>query len=231
MCLLWDIKNTINLCLWFKFYHRTLNVMPQRWVPFDQAQWNTGPQSESTDRSVCGDVSVEPDLQPLTGEQLAYATSNVEDGACLDIAANGFWGGWYEKSFFDVCVFNPHPPSNRQCQLSACYRKHEKKKKRAYEQRVKEVEHVSFTSLVLPATGGMANEATHFYKRLASRLATKWDHSYSSTMSWLRCRLTFSLLCSAIQCIMGARSSCGLACKPSPPIHLVNSESRLNTQL
>ena len=180
---------------------------------------------------VCGDVSVEPDLQPLMGEELAYATSSIEDGARLDIAANGFWGGQYEKSFFDVCVFNPYAPSNRQCQLSACHRKHEKEKKRAYEQRVREVEHASFTPLVLAATGGMANEATHFYKRLASQVATKWDHSYSSTMSWLHCRLTFSLLRSAIQCIRGTRSSCGLACKPLPPIDLVNSESRLNTQL
>ena len=102
---------------------------------------------------MCGDVSVEPDLQPLTGEQLAYATSNVEDGARLDIAANDFWGGRYEKSFFDICVFNPHAPSNRQCQLSACYRKHKRKKKRAYKQRVREVEHASFTPLVLAATG------------------------------------------------------------------------------
>ena len=37
-------------------------------------------------------------------------------------------------------------------------------------------------------------------KRLASCLATKWDQSYSPTMSWLRCGLTFSLLRCAIQC-------------------------------
>ena len=48
-------------------------------------------------------------------------------------------------------------------------------KKRAYEQRVREIEHASFTPLVLSATGGFAREATIFYKRLASLLATKWD--------------------------------------------------------
>ena len=31
---------------------------------------------------------VEPDLQPLTDEALAYATSNPSDGARLDIAVN-----------------------------------------------------------------------------------------------------------------------------------------------
>ena len=134
---------------------------------------------------------------------LTGATSNTQDGARLDIAANSFWGGRFERAYFDVRVFNPHAPSNRQTWMPACYRKHESVKKRAYEQRVREVEHASFTPLVLSATGGLANEATTFYKRLASRLATKWDHSYSTTMSWLRCRLTFSLLRSSIQCIRG----------------------------
>ena len=36
-----------------------------------------------------------------------------------------------------------------------------------------------------------------FYKRLASCLATKWDQPYSPTMSWLWCRVAFSLLRSA----------------------------------
>ncbi len=146
-------------------------------------------------------------------ETLNGATSNVQEGARLDIAANGFWGGRFERTYFDVRVFNPHAKSHRQSSLSTCYRKQEGIKKRAYEQRIREVEHSSFTPLVFSATGGMANEATAFYKRLASCLATKWDQSYSSTMSWLRCRLTFSLLRSAIQCIRGTRSSIGHAPK------------------
>ena len=46
-------------------------------------------------------------------------------------------------------------------------------KKRAYEQCIREVEHASFAPLVLLATGGMARQATSFYKRLATLLATK----------------------------------------------------------
>ena len=174
---------------------------------------------------VCSDVCIEPELQPVTGEVFTGATSNSQDGAQLDIAVNGFWGGRSERTFLDVRVFNPHAPSNQQPSLASCYRKQEAVKKRAYEQRVREIEHASFTPLVLSATGGMANQATAFYKRLASRLATKWDQPYSSTMAWLRCRLTFSLLRSAIQCIRGARSSCGHAIK-APPIDLAISELR-----
>ena len=39
------------------------------------------------------DTLLEPDLQPLTGETLKYTTSNNTDGARLDVAVNGFWGG------------------------------------------------------------------------------------------------------------------------------------------
>ncbi len=89
---------------------------------------------------------------------------------------------------------------------------------------MREVEHSSFTPLVLSATGGLATEATTFYKRLSACLADKWEQSYSTTLAWLRCRLTFSLLRSAIQCIRGARSSIGHASKTPPSIDLVTAE-------
>ena len=40
------------------------------------------------------------------------------------------------------------------------YRKHKLEKKRAYEQRIIEVEHASFTPIVLSASGGLAKGAT-----------------------------------------------------------------------
>ena len=39
---------------------------------------------------VCPNVCIEPSLQALTGEQLLHETSNSEDGACLDVSAQGF---------------------------------------------------------------------------------------------------------------------------------------------
>ena len=178
---------------------------------------------------VCKDVSIEPELQPLTDEELTGATANSQAGAQLDIAANGVWGGTFERTYFDVRVFNPHARSNRHTDLQSVYRKHEQIKKRAYEQRIREVEHATFSPLVLSATGGLAREATIFYKGLASMLASKWDHTYSSTLCWLRCRLAFSLLRSSIQAIRGARSSCGYAIKTPTAIDLVNSESHLTS--
>lgn len=179
---------------------------------------------------VCHEVSVEPDLQPITGESLRGASSNTQDGARLDVAMNGFWGGRHERSFCDVRVFNPHAPSNRSSTLASCYRKHERLKKNCYEQRIREVEHATFTPLVFSASGGLGNESNVFYKRLASLLATKWDDPYSSTLSWLRCRLSFSLLRSSIRCIRGARSHRGVAVRPSP-VDLVRAESGLQVSL
>ena len=81
---------------------------------------------------VCHDVQIEPCLQPLTGESLVGASSNTSDGARLDIAVNGFWGGCFERTYRDVRVFNPLAVSNRSTSINSCYRKHEDEKKRAY---------------------------------------------------------------------------------------------------
>ena len=155
---------------------------------------------------VCSDVCIEPNLQPITNPR-------------LDIAANGFWCSRFEKAYFDVRIFNPHAPSNRQQCLAGTYRKHERIKIRAYEQRVREVEHGSFTPLVMSLSGGCGNAGSVCYKRLASMLAEKWDQPYSSTLAWMRCKLSFALLLSAIQFIATWSSlsqwPCFSSCHPS----------------
>jgi len=77
---------------------------------------------------VCHDVKIEPDLQPLTGESWESHSAITIEGARLDIAVNGFWGGRYEQTFIDVRVFHPHAQSNRNTSISNCYRKHENEK-------------------------------------------------------------------------------------------------------
>ena len=91
--------------------------------------------------------------------------------------------------------------------------------------RIREVEHSSFTPLVFSASGGMGHEASVFYKRLASLLSDKWNDPYATVLGWIRCRLSFCLLRSAIQCIRGARSSQGRYIK-SAPVALVQSETQ-----
>ena len=77
---------------------------------------------------VCSVVYIEPHLQPTTPNQLSGATANSQDEASLNVFANGVWGGRFEKTYFDVQVFNPHAPSNKNQTPSACYRKHKREK-------------------------------------------------------------------------------------------------------
>ena len=73
---------------------------------------------------ICNNVVIEPHLQPHSGETLQYKTANRDDNARLDIAANGFWGGRFERSCFDVRIFNPSAPSYQP--LHSAYRRHER---------------------------------------------------------------------------------------------------------
>ena len=83
-----------------------------------------------------------------------------------------------KRTFLNVRIFNSRAPANKN---TKCYRKHEAKKKWAYEQRILKVEQSTFTPLIFSVTGGMAKQNTTFYKRLASLLADKWEHP--STLS------------------------------------------------
>ena len=176
---------------------------------------------------VCNSVTVEPHLQPLSGEYLSGASANSQDGASLDVAMNGLWGGRYEKTYLDIRVFNPFAPSNRHPNLSTCYRKHENEKKREYEQRILNVEHASFSPIVMSCTGGFGRIATNTYKCLASLLAEKRNQAYGPTMCWLRCRLSFSLLRSSIMALRGSRSASERAIHSPPPVDRAISESQL----
>ena len=70
--------------------------------------------------------------------------------------------------------------------------------------RESEVEHSTFTPLVLSTTGGAA---TTFYKRLAVMLSEKKDVPYSKMIGWICCHMSFSLLRASIMSIRGTRSS------------------------
>ena len=128
--------------------------------------------------------------------------------------------------FFDVRVFHPNARSYRNSSISAVYRCLEMMKKREYGDRVRKVELASFTPLVFSTTytGGMGREGTVFYRQLANLLAIKQDWAYGTTISWVCCVLTFSLLRSAIMCIRGSRfipfRSCFASAEMSLAMHM-----------
>ena len=176
---------------------------------------------------ICSDVSVEPPLQPLSGESLSYRTANVEAKARVDVAATDFWS-FRQKSFFDVRVFNPFSSTYRNSSIMAGHKRHEKEKRRNYEERIRLVEHGSFTPLVFSTAGGIGPSASIFYKRLASQLSELHNKPYSQVLCLIRCQLSFSLLRSAIMCLRGARSSKHRPVRPDiSSVDLALSEGRL----
>ena len=91
--------------------------------------------------------------------------------------------------------------------MSSCYRRHEGEKRRVYEERVREIGHGTFTPLVFSSSGGMGPAARTFHERLAPKIADRRASNYSHTRNWDHSHLGFSILCSSIMCLKGARSS------------------------
>ena len=154
--------------------------------------------------AVCKDVEVEPTLQPLSGETLNNG-ANTSSDARLDIHARSFWER-QRSVFFDVRVCHPCADSYREQTPAQIYRQHESEKKRKYANRVLEVEQGTFTPLIFSTTGGMGTECKMFHKRLAELLSIKKNESYATTMSWVRAKVSFALLRSALLCLRGTRN-------------------------
>ena len=60
-----------------------------------------------------------------------------------------------------------------------------------------EIEHGTFTPLVFTTTGGMADECVKYHSRLAELIANKKGESYSSTIFWIRAKVSLSIVTSA----------------------------------
>ena len=157
-------------------------------------------------KEVCPNVCKEPVLQPLSGESLRLRSATTDDNARLDVSAEGFWGHRFQRVFFDVRVFCPLSATNTSRPLLACYKDNEEIKKRKYDERIREVEHSSFSPLVFSSSGGCAPIASLVIKRLSLLHSEKFNNKYNNTINFIRCRFSFSIIRSAIRCLRGSRS-------------------------
>ena len=157
-------------------------------------------------REVCHDVSTEPTLLSLDGEHMHYRTANTNNEARVDISARGFWTRG-QKAFADIRIFDPMAPCHRELALDRAHRRNEQEKIRAYEERILHVDQGSFTPLVFTTSGGMGPGTKRFYSRLAELMAEKKHQPRTHVVTWMRCRLSFSLLRSALLCLRGTRYS------------------------
>ena len=106
-------------------------------------------------------VETESTLQSLTGGILNECTADRDEESRLDVKCKGFWNN-NQDGFFDVRVYNPLVSSNMKLKSDVLFQKHEREKRRAYVQRVEEIEHGSFTPLVFSVTGALVNRQMYF---------------------------------------------------------------------
>jgi hypothetical protein len=178
-------------------------------------------------KQVLKDVQIEPLLQPITGENLQPRSAITTSDARSDIRARGFWNN-QQNAFFDIRVFYPHALSYLSRPMSSLYISFEKEKKRAYNDRILNIENGSFTPLVFSSNGGMGIEANIAVKKLATMLSEKRGENYSHTMGLLRCRIAFALMRASNICLRGSRCRHQLRENVTElPADLVISESRM----
>ena len=102
---------------------------------------------------VCHNVSVELELQPIDGESMSNTTANSSQGAHLDIAVNGFWGGCFEL-MCEFLIFLPLATGIRPSQSAT----EVMNTKRNAPMSRESVKWNTALSLVMAATGGLARQ-------------------------------------------------------------------------
>ena len=127
--------------------------------------------------------------------------------ACVSHQPLLAWIFWANSIFWPPwTIFCPLSSTSSSQSLLACYRTNEEIKKRKYDQRIREVEHACFSPLVFSTSGGFGPVSTLFIKRLALLHSEKFQRPYSTTVNFIRCRFSFSILKSALRCLRGSRS-------------------------
>ena len=115
------------------------------------------------------------------------------------------------QGILDVKVFNHLAQSNAVKDLQKVYSQHQRSKKREYNARILEVEKASFTPVIFSCSGGASSEATKLLKTIALKLSVKRKESYSTTMNFLRRRISFDLIRT---CVLSFRGNRGASSTP-----------------
>ncbi|KAG1704009.1 Tyrosine-protein phosphatase non-receptor type 4 [Nymphon striatum] len=89
-------------------------------------------------------------------------------------------------------VTHVNSQTNANKDTKVVFKEHEQSKKRGYLERVLEIEHASFTPLVLGTNGGMGTECQKFVSALASKLAEKQNEEYSVCLIAKKSKLSMS---------------------------------------
>ena len=138
-----------------------------------------------------------PSWQPITVKTFLYATANTADDARLDVKARGFWCRG-QDAFFDVLIFYPNATSYCTLSLSSAYKRHVLRNVNM----AIELEKLSMVSLphlyLLLLAVWVRRQLLPTNILLTYLLPTGDNITCTTTIHWLRCHISFSLLRSAI---------------------------------
>jgi len=146
-----------------------------------------------------GKVVMEPYLKDSTGAMI------TDKNLRADFMAIGVWER-QRVAFFDNCIIDADAPSrfsrntNSQTAMASAVRA----KRRLYNEAWEDVR-ASITPLVCTADGAFDREFVAFQKRVAARLATKWQRPFSVLINYVRVRLRFALIRAIDLRIRGSR--------------------------
>ena len=200
----WDINDTPSVCVCGEVFNTDHAMICRRGGFIIQRHNEVRNLEAQMLNMVCYDFEVEPVLQEITGEMLPRGVNKAPD-ARLDIHARGFWDR-QSSAFFDVRVCHPNAESYKDLSPEQIYCQHENGKKRSCAKIVMEIAQGTFTPLVFSTTEGMAEECRRYHCRLAQLLAMKKGEHYSTTVAWVRTKVSFAILRSAILCLGGSRT-------------------------
>lgn len=139
-------------------------------------------------------------------EPIVREANDASDIPAL-VADLGMRGVWQPQSeaLFDIRVVDTDAQSYLHRSPKSVMESAETSKKNKYNTAC-EARRATFTPFVASVDGILAKEAEIFIKRLADRLAIKWNKNYPDVIGWVRTRLTFAILRATNLCLRGSRT-------------------------
>ena len=101
---------------------------------------------------------------------------------------------YFERSFYNVKMFNTYAPTNRFEDTKDSYILHENLKRLKYQDRIVDNENESFSPLIFATTVGASPITQKFIRRTASLIVQKSNERYPELINFIRTRVSFSLL-------------------------------------
>ena len=118
----------------------------------------------------------------------------------LDVRARGFWRHG-QNAYFDIRVPNPNSAPHQNISVEKVLKKHEQEKKLAYNERVMNIEHGTFRTFVFIVQESVGKECEYYHKHLADKIATKTGDRYAKVLTFIRRKIYFLVLRSALLCL------------------------------